>query len=390
MGISPLVTITIISIFCLQALVFASLLIFKKRRTQANILLCLVLCFFALAAFNLALFYLLVLLNHVDWIPYLQLELLFGLGPSLYLYTKSVADPGYKIRKWKYLHFLPVVLEFLYYRTSFYRSGAISFTEYPHSLSNWVFIIEQWGGTITASAYIIGSVKILIDYQSWAKNNYANLNGKTLKWLMNPVIAYASFWFLWHIIRLVDLFIYADSYRDYYFYPMFIILSAITCWIGFKGYMKTQIDAVGFIAARKPRAGGLNFISGTSSATGQLLKDKMAKDKLYLDMDLSLESFSKSVGLNPKSVSKTINSEFNINFLEFVNQYRVSEFMERLKKPGHEKLTIWGHALESGFASKSTFNHIFKKYSKLTPKVYYQQLENKNHKMMSENLISDF
>jgi AraC-like DNA-binding protein len=390
MIISASVAITVISIFCLQAIIFAILLIFKNPRTQANILLCIVLCFFALAAFNLALFYLLVLLDHVNWIPYLQLELLFGLGPSLYLYTKSVADPGYKIRKWRYLHFLPVVLEFLYYRTSLYRSGATSFTEYPHSLSNWVFIFEQWAGTISASIYVIGSVKLLSDYHSWAKKNFSNLNGKTLKWLMNPVIAYASFWLLWHVIRLADLFIYADSYRDYYFYPMFIILSAITCWIGFKGYIKTQIDAVGFITGRKPQRATLNLDSNTPSATGQIIKDKMAKDKLYLDIDLSLESFSKTVGLNPKLVSKTINSEFNINFLEFVNQYRVFEFMERLKKPGHEKLTIWGHALESGFASKSTFNHIFKKYKKLTPKGYYKQIGNKNPEMMSENLISDF
>jgi len=352
--------------------------------------LCIVLCFFALAAFNLALFYFLVLFNHIDWIPYLQLELLFGLGPSLYLYTKSIADPGYKIHKWQYFHFLPVVLEFIYYRTSFYRSGAISLTEYPHNLSNWVFIVEQWAGTVTITAYIIGSVKLLTDYHSWAKNNYGNLNGKTLRWLMAPVVAYAFFWLLWHLIRLIDLFIYADAYRNYYFYPMFIILSAITCWIGFRGYMKTQIDAVGFITTGKLKRAALNYGLDTPSVAGRLIKDRMDKDKLYLDMDLSLESFSKAVGLNPKLVSRTINGEFNINFLEFVNQYRITEFMERLKKPGNEKLTIWGHALESGFASKSTFNHIFKKHSKLTPKAYYQQVANKSHEIMSENLISDF
>lgn len=384
------VAVTIISLFCLQAIIFATLLIFKRKRTQADILLSLVLFFFAFTAFNLALFYLLVLSDRITWIPYLQLELLFGLGPSLYLYTKSVADSNFRISKWRYLHFLPVVLEFFYYRTSFYRSGTISFTEHPHDLANWVFIFEQWAGTISASIYIISSVKLLSNYHSWAKNNFSNLNGKTLKWLMNPVIAYASFWLLWHVMRLVDLFIYNDAYRDYYFYYMFIVLSAITCWIGLKGYVKTQIDAVGFITARKPQRTALNPDLNTPLATGQVIKDKMAIDKLYLDIDLSLESFSKAVGLNPKLVSKTINTEFNINFLEFVNQYRVLEFMDRLKRPGHEKLTIWGHAMESGFASKSTFNHIFKKYSKLTPKTYYQQTWNKNPEMMSENLISDF
>jgi AraC-like DNA-binding protein len=383
------IAVTIISVFCLQAIVFATLLISKRPHTQANVLLSMVLCFFAFTAFNLASFYMLVLLDHINWIPYVQLELLFGLGPSLYLYTKSVADPSYKIKKWDYLHFLPVALEFIYYRTYYYRIGTISFTQYPLILSNWIFIMEQWAGTVTASIYIIGSIKLLSDYHAWAKNNYANLNKKTLKWLMNPVIAYSSFWLLWHVIRFADLFIYADAYRDYYFYPMFIILSVITCWIGFKGYVKTQIDAVGFITARKRKQATLSLALNPPSATGQLIKDKMEKDKLYLDIDLSLESFSGTLNLNPKLVSKIINSELNVNFHEFVNQYRVLEFMERLKQPGHGKLTMWGHALESGFASKSTFNHIFKKYSKLTPKVYYQQIGNELPKMLSEKMISD-
>lgn len=384
------IAVTIISLLCLQALVFATLLLLKKNRTQANILLSLVLFFFVFTAVNLASFYFLILSDHTNWIPYLQLELLFGLGPSLFLYTKSVTDPNFRIKKWQYLHFLPVVLEFCYYRTFFYRSGAISFTEYPHNLANWIFIFEQWVGTITASVYIIGSVKLLFDYNSWARNNFSNLNGKTLKWLMNPISAYASFWFLWHVIRLTDLFIYADTYREYYFYPMFIILSAITCLIGFKGYVKAQINAVGFITGKKTKGALLNVDSNSLSNTCQLLRDKMEKDKLYLDMDLSLESFSKSIGLNSKLVSKTINAELHINFLEFVNQYRIAEFIIRLKGPGHEKLTIWGHALESGFASKSTFNHTFKKYKKLTPKAYYQQFGNNGLEIMSEILISDF
>ncbi len=378
MIIPPAVAVTIISLFCLQAILFGFLLLIKRPRTQANFLLSAVLSFFALTAFNLALFYILVLTGHPEIVPYVQLELLFGLGPSLYLYTKSVTDPGYKMSKWAYLHFLPVVLEFIYYRTSFYRSGTISFTEHPHNILNRIFIVEQWSGTISASIYIVCSVKLLFDYHVWVKNNYSNLHRKTLQWLMKPIIAYTTFWILWHIIRLADLFIYTDTYRDFYFYPMFIILSAITCWIGFKGYIKTQIDVVGFIANNKANNEVFTHSPNLLSATARLIKNTMEKEKLYLDMDLNMVTFSDKAGLNPKLVSKVINSELNMNFHEFVNQYRVLEFMDRLKQPGHEKLTIWAHALESGFPSKSTFNHVFKKYSKITPSAYYQQIRVEN------------
>lgn len=383
------VAITIISLFCLQALLFILLLLFKKPCTQANVLLSLLLGFFALTAFNLASFYVLVLLGYIQIIPYFQLELLFGLGPSLYLYTKSVTNPCYKISRLEYLHFLPVLLEFIYYRTSWYRNGTISFTESNRNTLNWIFIVEQWSGTITASIYIAGSLILLYNYHVWVNNNYANLHRKTLKWLMKPVIAYASFWVLWHIIRLADLYIYSDAYRGFYFYPMFIILSAITCWIGYKGYVNTQIEAVGFLASGKLHTKSSTPFLASPSVTGQLIRDVMEKDKLYLDMDLNMDSFSNKLGLNPKQVSKVINSELNMNFHEFVNQYRVLEFMDRLKQPSHQKFNIWGHALESGFASKSTFNHIFKKYSKLTPKAYYQQIRGEIRDKVSEKMISD-
>lgn len=388
MLIPDAVAVTIIFLFCVQAILFCFLLLLKKPHRQANIFLVLVLAFFSLAAFNLALFYLLILIHRSDLIPYLQLELLFGLGPSIYLYTKSVADPGYKISKKEYWHFLPVIVEFVYYRTSFFREGATSFTNSQHSFLNRVFLEEQWAGTISVTIYVICSLKLLLNYQVWLKNYYANLDRRTLKWLMTPIVAYASFWMLWHLIRLTDLFVYADHYRNYYFYPMFIILSIITCWIGFEGYIKSQVSTVGFIGHNEPADAPLTVLFTSPSSTGNFVRETMEREKLYLDIDLNMDSFSNKLGINPKQISKIINSELNMNFHEFVNQYRVVEFIERLKQPDHNLFTIWGHALESGFASKSTFNHIFKKYTGLTPKEYYHRIRIE-YNNMSEKMIPD-
>ena len=383
------VATTVIFIFCLQAIVFAILLIVKKPRTQANILLSLVLGFFALTALNLALFYVLILTGQTKIIPYAQLELLFGLGPSLYLFTKSAADPAYKLSKLGYLHFLPVVLEFIYYRTSYFRIGVINLTDTPRTLWNYIFIAEQWAGILSASIYIVRSVTVLFYYNAWVKDNYSNLHKKNLNWLIKPVTAYASFWLIWHFVRLADLFIYADHYRDFYFYPMFILLAAITCWIGFQGYINAQTEAQGFTVDLKKGIPLLVAQLNYPPATGLLVMSGMEKDRLYLDVDLSIVSFSEKIGLSPKNVSKFINSELHMNFHEYVNHFRVLEFMDRLKRPGSDKFNIWGHALESGFASKSTFNYIFKKSTKLTPKQYYHQIRNEHQYNTCEKAISD-
>jgi AraC-like DNA-binding protein len=54
------------------------------------------------------------------------------------------------------------------------------------------------------------------------------------------------------------------------------------------------------------------------------------------------------------------------NFQDFINKYRVEEFIERLKNDQNNHFTLLGIATDVGFNSKSSFNAIFKKYKGLT------------------------
>ena len=69
-----------------------------------------------------------------------------------------------------------------------------------------------------------------------------------------------------------------------------------------------------------------------------------------------------------------------MNFHKFVNRYRVTEFIERIENDKSKDFTLLAHAYDSGFASKSTFNHIFKKYTNKTPKEYLAELNNQKAK----------
>jgi AraC-like DNA-binding protein len=102
----------------------------------------------------------------------------------------------------------------------------------------------------------------------------------------------------------------------------------------------------------------------------------MATHKPYLIPDFDLLKLSELANLSPKTTSHIINHDLNTNFYEFVNMHRVEEFKRRLKQDDHNGFTLLAHAYESGFNSKSTFNHVFKKYTGQTPREYYFQLKN--------------
>ncbi len=97
------------------------------------------------------------------------------------------------------------------------------------------------------------------------------------------------------------------------------------------------------------------------------LIELLAKEKYYLEADLSLQKLADLLDTRPNYLSQVINTKHNCNFREFINAYRIIEAKELLKDP---YLKIEAVAYDSGFNSLSTFNATFKKVSGITPSKY--------------------
>ncbi len=61
-------------------------------------------------------------------------------------------------------------------------------------------------------------------------------------------------------------------------------------------------------------------------------------------------------------------------FYDFLNSYRVREVQRRIAAGDARALKILSPALDAGFASKSTFNQVFKKHTNQTPSDFRQAL----------------
>jgi AraC-like DNA-binding protein len=93
----------------------------------------------------------------------------------------------------------------------------------------------------------------------------------------------------------------------------------------------------------------------------------MNKEKPYLDPELNLVKLAGLFDTTPHRLSYVINSGFDKNFFNFINQYRVSEAKLLLANPKMEQFSLLGIAYEAGFSSKTSFNNAFKKMTGLTP-----------------------
>jgi AraC-like DNA-binding protein len=236
-----------------------------------------------------------------------------------------------------------------------------------------VYLILQWAGNISFLIYIFYSLNLFAKHRKWVKNNFSNLKNKPLGWLQLPILFYSCFWILWNVLRNIDTFLFQGSLKNFYFLPSFIGVSITTCWLAFKGYIKTDPNVTGF-------SKDINKINTKAAKPeeAQKILMTMATQKPFLDPNLNLRKLSEITNIPPKSISGIINQDFKTNFYEFINKYRIEEFKQKLQMENCDKITLIAHAYESGFNSKSTFNHVLKKNTGLTPREYYNQCKNES------------
>jgi hypothetical protein len=136
---NPIIS-TIILIFGMQAIVLIVLILRKRPIRQSSIFLSLIVFFFALMCINIAWLNFLITYNNIYSYGYFQLELIFGIGPSLYFFTKSITNPDYRFSRKEFIHFIPLIIEFIYFRTSIYRVGLFHRFEIYQTGSQYIYI----------------------------------------------------------------------------------------------------------------------------------------------------------------------------------------------------------------------------------------------------------
>lgn len=98
----------------------------------------------------------------------------------------------------------------------------------------------------------------------------------------------------------------------------------------------------------------------------------MKLEKPYRHPDLSVSDLADMLGTRPHVLSRVINDHYQKNFRDFVNAYRVEEFISLANMQQYKHYTFLALAQEVGFNSKSTFNLAFKKLTQQNPREYFK------------------
>lgn len=98
------------------------------------------------------------------------------------------------------------------------------------------------------------------------------------------------------------------------------------------------------------------------------LTQAMEEQFYYRQVDLTIKSLSEYLIIPEHQLRRLINQHLGYrNFNDYLNRYRVRDAAQRLSDPNLVRIPILTIAIESGYASLTTFNKAFKTLKTMTP-----------------------
>ncbi|MGV6830452.1 MAG: helix-turn-helix domain-containing protein [bacterium] len=361
--------IIILSLGALQGIIYGIILWKHQSRNQiANRFLAAILFFFAyrLIVESLKLFG----IGYYDFFYHILLEYNWIYGALIFFFVKAYVTPNFKLNlKRDWIHFLPVIIEFIW--SNFIKSQNFFWDGTKESLS-W---LGYWGYVVwmqLPTQYIISALLIIFYIHKSQKllnekdhTTHTVIVEKT-KWIRPVLMVMKYYSLIVIVVVLVDYLFFNYAFNRTYHYPLFIGMALVTYWLGIEGFNRKENYAIKENLSSKE--------SSSLKALANLLTDAMENDQLYKDPDLNLKKLADHLDAKSYMVTKSLNVVFEKKFNDFINEYRITELKSLLKDPKNKQFTLLSLAFEAGFNSKASFNRAVKKITGNSPSALKESL----------------
>jgi len=322
----------------------------------------------------------------------------FLYGPLVYLYALTASDRSRGLTWRDALHFVPFLAVVIAGLPIYLMSGSDKIAFY-HQLQNGVrpllLRVADPLKLISGVTYAVVTIVFLHRHRERVKESYSSTERVNLRWLLWLGIAAGSIWALAVVFQLLESVGMARFGRgdDY----VALAIAVLVYGIGYMGSRQPEIfryetaeypivvakDVAEHVATPEPPpqpepdvAAPRYERSGLTDRQAERLRDAllvlMESERPWQNSDLTLADLAARLDTTPHKLSEVLNAQIGQTFYDFVNGYRVREVQRRIAAGDAHRLTMLSLALDAGFASKSTFNVVFKKHTNRTPSDYRQ------------------
>ena len=360
----------LVFICLLQGVVFAALLVARYRRQcrRADLwlaLLLLLLCASLITPFiGFANVY-----DRNQWLTFFPFHLAYSYGVCVWFYVLTLTDAERRFRGRDWWFFLPSALYLAMRLVLFAQPLAFKVRInpfYEQYIGPFVFLTEfAWNTALLALA-----VRHYRKYRAWLDENFSDTEKLKFDWLRNFLYVFTFVLVVGALFDFTNSFLVRLSYIQYFYFEL--VLAFATYYLAVAGYLRSAPIELHFTeeAAAETETRRSVLAADELEKLKARIEKLMETERLYLEPALALNDLARALGVSAGVLSFAINQGFGVNFNDFVNEYRIREVKEQLRRGEAEKRTLTAIAFDCGFNSKATFNRAFRKFTGRSPKEY--------------------
>jgi AraC-like DNA-binding protein len=317
-------------------------------------------------------------------------------GPIVYYYLKTQINADFVFTRRDFRHFVPYLIYFMYHLSVFMGGDAfISWWDTTIHSPFQIGRVEPILEYLSVAIYLVAAWRLYNQYRRWLPQERSDMEAVSFEWYRH---------FLWAVVLgACSAFILylAEFWVQLSFQEVWIqraLIGVLIFYISIAGYTQAQPRYLVFnthhSATTDLTIPVLENIEKTAFTAGQPIDTRpvtqpqktapkmdvadiekwkakiehlMRQEKLYLNSELTLTELSNKLGTHNSLISNVINMGFEKNFNDFINEFRVNLFKDKIIDPQLKHLSLLGIAFECGFNSKSTFNRAVKKATGISP-----------------------
>jgi AraC-like DNA-binding protein len=313
-------------------------------------------------------------------------------GPALLMYVLAITQIDFHIHRQQFIHAAPAIaipFILLSLNISVDELKGIETTDYKRLIHDCWLLMKG-----LPAIYACACIPITLSTAGLMQSYYSNDNALSKNWLSVMCIGYAFYWgwaFLTQLFGQALAEFLSSGVADYLgIIENYLAFGLLITLFGYSVSV-TQYQLAKALLASRPKSDitpphphltiepDKTHNKTAQSPTAELvcaITKSMETDKLYLQTNLTAEQFANHIGRSTRDISAVLNQQFEKNFFEFVNGYRVDEAKRLLIAFEHKDTSITDIFYMAGFNSKSAFQRFFKRMTGTSPSEYRQKHSN--------------
>ncbi|HEY3637101.1 MAG TPA: AraC family transcriptional regulator [Rhizomicrobium sp.] len=306
------------------------------------------------------------------WLSFAPFDLALSIGPLLYLYVRRLVTTALPRHWW--LHFLPAAADLLYTVWAFLLPLADKLRWNDDLHRPYIDPAERLAAIVSLAVYLFLAVRFRQRYGEWLAENLSDREEHRQPWIGTILGALCLWLFITAGFDLADG-VFGLSYYERF--PQYLLFAGIVIWLGLEGWRHSDRR---FPPMSAPVPAPVVTPVRDWAVTGTAWAERVRQEGWWREAGLSLSDVARRLATNESYVSKAFNEGLGQNFNAVINGFRIEAVKVRMIETDSDVLDL---ALESGFASKASFNRVFRNEVGMSPTAWRKSQIQKT----SQNLV---